>query len=74
MNEAILPLILATLVATGILYFFEKKIPIIPIISAVLVTVFGGLSLYFNDNFFLHKTNYCKYFICNDIVYWKFFS
>ncbi len=54
MNEAILPLILATLVATGILYFFEKKIPIIPIISAVLVTVFGGLSLYFNDKTFFY--------------------
>ena len=25
MNEAILPLIIATLIATGILYFFEKK-------------------------------------------------
>ena len=27
MNEAILPLIIATLIATGVLYFFEKKIP-----------------------------------------------
>ena len=41
MNEAILPLIIATLIATGILYFLEKKIPKIPIIGAALVAVFG---------------------------------
>ena len=54
MNEAILPLIIATLIATGILYFFEKKIPTIPIIGATLVAVFGGLTLYFNDKTFFY--------------------
>ena len=54
MNEAILPLIIATLAATGILYFLEKKIPKIPIIGAALVTVFGGLTLYFDDKIFFY--------------------
>ena len=54
MNEAILPLIIATLIATGILYFLEKKIPKIPIIGAALVTVFGGLTLYFDDKIFFY--------------------
>ena len=36
MNEAILPLIVATLIATGILYFL-KKIPKVPIIGATLL-------------------------------------
>ena len=54
MNEAILPLIIATLIATGILYFFEKKIPKVPIIGATLVAVFGGLTLYFNDKTFFY--------------------
>ena len=54
MNEAILPLIIATLIATGILYFLEKKIPKIPIIGTVLVAVFGGLTLYFNDKIFFY--------------------
>ena len=54
MNEAILPLIIATLIATGILYFLEKKIPKIPIISAALVAVFGGLTLYFDDKVFFY--------------------
>lgn len=54
MNEAILPLIIATLAATGILYFLEKKIPKIPIIGAALVAVFGGLTLYFDDKIFFY--------------------
>jgi len=54
MNEAILPLIIATLIAAGILYFLEKKIPKIPIIGAALVTVFGGLTLYFDDKIFFY--------------------
>ena len=54
MNEAIFPLIIATLVATGILYFLEKKIPKIPIIGAALVAIFGGLTLYFDDKIFFY--------------------
>jgi len=53
-NEAILPLIIATLIATGILYFLEKKIPKIPIIGAALVAIFGGLTLYFDDKIFFY--------------------
>ena len=54
MTEAILPLIIATIVATGILYFVEKKIPKVPIISAVIVSLFGGLALYFDNKIFFY--------------------
>lgn len=54
MIEAILPLIISTLIATAVLYFFEKKIPIIPILGAVIVAIFGGLTLYFNDKTFIY--------------------
>ncbi len=54
MIEAILPLVTATILATGVLYFLEKKIPIIPIIGAIIVTIFGGLTLYFNDKTFIY--------------------
>ncbi|MEK9731909.1 MAG: septation protein A [Pelagibacteraceae bacterium] len=54
MIEAILPLIISTLIATAVLYFFEKKIPIIPIVGAVIVAIFGGLTLYFNDKTFIY--------------------
>ena len=54
MIEAILPLIISTLIATAVLYFFEKKIPIIPIVGAFIVAIFGGLTLYFNDKTFIY--------------------
>ena len=54
MTEAILPLIIATIVATGILYFVEKKIPKVPIISALIVSLFGGLTLYFDNKIFFY--------------------
>ena len=54
MIEAILPLIISTLIATAVLYFFEKKIPIIPIVGAVIFAIFGGLTLYFNDKTFIY--------------------
>ena len=54
MTEAILPLIIATIVATGILYFIEKKIPKVPIISAMIVSLFGGLTLYFDNKIFFY--------------------
>ena len=54
MTEAILPLIIATIVATGILYFVEKKIPKVPIISAMIVSLFGGLTLYFDNKIFFY--------------------
>lgn len=54
MTEAILPLIIATIAATGILYFVEKKIPKVPIISAVIVSLFGGLTLYFDNKIFFY--------------------
>ena len=54
MTEAILPLIIATIVATGILYFVDKKIPKVPIISAVIVSLFGALTLYFDNKIFFY--------------------
>jgi intracellular septation protein len=51
---AIPPLIISTLVAVAIVYFIEKKIPYIPLIGAIIISIFGGLSLYFNNPVFLY--------------------
>ena len=51
---AIPPLIVATLIALAVVWFFEKKIPMMPLISGVLITFFGGLTIYFNDPVFLY--------------------
>ena len=38
---AIPPFIIATLIALVIVYFLERKIPIIPLTSGILITLFG---------------------------------
>ncbi len=51
---AIPPLIIATLIAVAIVYILEKKIPYVPLVGAVLISVFGGLSIFFNNPIFLY--------------------
>ena len=54
LSVAIRPLIVATLIALFIVWFFEKKIPMMPLISGILITFFGGLTIYFNDPIFIY--------------------
>ena len=51
---AIPPLIVATLIALVAVWFFEKRIPMMPLISGILITFFGGLTIYFNDPRFIY--------------------
>ena len=51
---AIPPLILTTIVAVAIVYFVEKKIPYIPLIGAFLVSLFGGLTIFFKNPIFIY--------------------
>ena len=51
---AIPPLIVATLISLVIVWFFEKKIPPMPLLSGILITFFGGLTIYFNDPIFIY--------------------
>lgn len=51
---AIPPLIIATIIAVISMYLLEKKIPYIPLIGGVLVSLFGGLTLYFNNPIFIY--------------------
>ena len=50
---AIPPFIIATIIALAIVWVLEKKIPIIPLINGVLITFFGGLTIYFNNPVFI---------------------
>ena len=54
LSVAIPPLIVATLIALAIVWFFEKKIPMMPLISGIFITFFGGLTIYFNDPIFIY--------------------
>ena len=51
---AIPPLIIATLIAVFIVYFLEKKIPYVPLVGAVIISVFGGLTIFFKNPVFLY--------------------
>lgn len=43
----------ATLLSIGITYTYEKKLAVTPLITGVMVTVFGGMTLYLNDPVFI---------------------
>ena len=54
LEVSIPPLIITTILAVAIVYFVEKKVPFVPLIGGVLVTLFGGLTLYFNNPIFIY--------------------
>ena len=54
LKAAITPFIIATLIALIIIYFLEKRIPIVPLVSGILITFFGGLTLYFDNKIFFY--------------------
>ena len=54
LSAAILPLIISTLIAVAIIYLVEKKIPYVPLIGAVVISLFGGLTLYFDNPIFIY--------------------
>ena len=51
---AIPPLIVATLIAVLVSYVIERKIPYLPLVGGIIISVFGGLTLYFNNPVFLY--------------------
>jgi intracellular septation protein len=54
LSAAIPPLIIATIIAVLISYIVEKKIPYIPLFGGIIISIFGGLTLYFNNPVFLY--------------------
>ena len=54
LKAAIPPLIISTLIAVALMYVVEKKIPYVPLIGAVVISLFGGLTLYFDNPIFIY--------------------
>ena len=54
LTVAIPPLIISTIIAVIIMYVVEKKIPYVPLIGGVVITLFGGLTLYFDNPIFIY--------------------
>ena len=56
LQASILPFMVATVISVLFSYILEKKIPIMPTVGAGIVLLFGGLTIYFdNDVFFKMK-------------------
>ena len=54
LKVAIPPFIIATLITLIVVYLLEKKIPMVPLTSGILITLFGGLTLYFDNKIFFY--------------------
>ena len=54
LRVAIPPLIISTIIAVAAIYLLERKIPYIPIVGGIIISLFGGLSLYFDNPVFLY--------------------
>lgn len=74
LSVAIPPLIIATILAVGIVYFIDKKIPYVPLIGGILITIFGGLTLYFNNPVFIYmKPTIVNFVFASTLVISKIF-
>ena len=51
---AIPPFIFATFISIGVIFFLEKKIPLVPLMGGILISLFGGLTLYFDNKVFFY--------------------
>ena len=54
LRVAIPPFIIATLVAIIVIWVLERKIPMVPLFGGILISIFGGLTIYFNNPVFLY--------------------
>ena len=56
LKTAILPFMIATIIAVLFSYVIEKKVPIMPTVGGIIILIFGGLTIYFdNETFFKMK-------------------
>ena len=51
---AIPPFVLSTIISLLVVWIIEKKIPMVPLISGILITLFGGLTIYFDNPIFIY--------------------
>ena len=54
LTVAIPPFIVATIIALVIVWFIEKKIPMVPLLGGIFITLFGGLTIYFDNPIFIY--------------------
>ena len=72
---AIPPFVIATIISLAIVYSLEKKMPMVPLTSGILITLFGGLTLYFDNKiFFYMKPTIINILFGLALMFGKFFT
>ena len=72
---AIPPFMVATLISLIVIYFLEKKISMIPLTGGILIGLFGGLTLYFDNKiFFYMKPTIINLLFAGILFFGKFFT
>tara|TARA_B100001250_G_scaffold410998_1_gene438609 strand:- start:699 stop:1250 length:552 start_codon:yes stop_codon:yes gene_type:complete len=72
---AITPFIIATIISLIFVYLVERKIPMVPLTSGILITLFGGLTLYFDNKiFFYMKPTIINILFAGILFFGKFFT
>ena len=75
LKVAIPPFIIATIIALIIIWLLEKKIPMIPLIGGILITFFGGLTIYFDNPVFIYiKPTIINILFGMALLFGKYFS
>ncbi len=66
---AIPPFIVATLIALAIVYFLEKKVSMMLLMGGIIITLFGGLALYFDNKIFFYMKPTILFLILAGVLY-----
>jgi len=75
LKAAIPPFIVATLIALIVIYVLEKRIPMVPLVSGILISFFGGLTLYFDNKiFFYMKPTIINILFATVLFFGKYFT
>ena len=75
LKVAIPPFIIATLISLIVIYILEKRIPMVPLTGGILITLFGGLTLYFDNKvFFYMKPTIINLLFALVLFFGKFFT
>ena len=72
---AIPPFIVATIISLIIVWILEKKIPMVPLIGGILITLFGGLTIYFDNPIFIYiKPTIINILLGLSLLFGKYFT
>ena len=75
LRVAIPHLIIANILSIIIIYLLEKKVAFMPLASGILITFFGGLTLYFDNPIFIYiKPTVVNILFALVLIFGKFFS